>query len=303
MVFYQLRKMGRQAFWAAALFAHGPSGALAEGGVMSLDFCADQYVLAFADKNDIASVSFEAGGENSLFSDRAEGLHHNMGSIEEVLMLRPELVVRTWRGSRASDALALKLGIDTFVPPYAMNQEDNINTLRVAASAVDGSDKAEAMIAELRTRWDALKAAPEIPLRAVYMTPSGFTAGVGTFVDDIIRLAGFDTVAEEAGIHGWAPLPLEKMVISPPDVVIGSFFLEGKVHVSHWSSGRHGAFRGLMNAKPTIMVPSSYLSCGGSFFIEAAEFIRSEAGRLGLLRETEHPVGETEHISKKDGGS
>ncbi len=297
-----------KAWLTAALMAAmslGVSGAAqAEGGVMSLDFCADQYVLAFADRGDIASVSFEAEGENSLFSHRANGLHHNMGSIEEVLTMRPDLVVRTWRGSRASDALALRLGIETFLPPYALSQEDNLKNLRVAAEAVGGADKAGVMIKDLRARWDALKAAPKIPLKAVYMTPSGFTAGMGTFVDDIIRLAGFETVAKEAGIKGWVPLPLEKMIISPPDVVIGSFFLEGKVHVSHWSSGRHGAFRDLMDEKPTIMVPSSYLSCGGSFFVDAAEFIRREATRLGLVPMTEKPETEnptTEHSEKENG--
>lgn len=292
-------KLKRLAVLGAAMCLGASSVSHAGGGVMSLDFCADQYVLAFADKDDIASVSFEAEGENSFFSGRADGVPRNMGSIEEVLMLKPDLVVRTWRGSRASDALALKLGIKTFQPPYAMTQEDNIANLNVAAEAVGGGEKAAAMTADLRARWEILKSAPKIPLRAVYMTPSGFTAGTGTFVDDIIRLAGLETVAKDAGINGWVPLPLEKMVINPPDVVIGAFFLEGKVHISHWSGGRHGAFRSLLDEKPTIMVPSSYLSCGGSFFVEAAEFIRAEATRLGLVPKIETP--DTETLKKENG--
>ena len=250
--------------------------------VMSLDFCADQYVLAFAERRDIVAVSFEAGAENSVFAGRAKGLPITNGSLEDVLMKKPDLVVRTWRGSMAGDAIAARLDIGTFQPPYAMTQEDNLQNLVRAAQAIGGLAKAEALVARYHERWDALKAQPKSKLKAVYMTPSGYTAGVGTFVDDIITLAGFETVAADAGMHGWVPLPLEKMVMSPPDVVIGSFFDEGKVHISHWSGGRHGAYKHMIDDLPTIMVPSSYLSCSGAFFVDAAAYIRAEADKLGL---------------------
>ncbi len=262
---------------SSALAAEGPS-------VMSLDFCADQYVLAFAEPEDIVAVSYEAADVNSFFASRAVGLPTTNGSLEEVLLNKPELVVRTWRGSMAGDAMAARLGTDTFQPAYAMSQADNLGNLISAAEVLGGSAKAAAMVADYEARWAALRSAPKSKLRAVYMTPSGFTAGEGTFVDDIIRLAGFETVAKDAGMRGWVPLPLEKMIMDPPDVVIGSFFNEGAVHISHWSGGRHGAYTRMIDDLPTIMVPSRYLSCSGAFFVDAAEYIRDEAAKLGLMQ-------------------
>lgn len=270
-----LLSLGLAAMSGAAV-AEGPS-------VMSLDFCADQYVLAFSEPEDIVAVSYEAADVNSFFANRAAGLSITSGSLEEVLLRKPELVVRTWRGSMAGDAMAARLGTDTFQPPYAMSQADNLKNLISAAKVLGGGAKADAMVADYEARWAKLKDAPKSKLRAVYMTPSGFTAGEGTFVDDIIQLAGFETVAKDAGMHGWVPLPLEKMIMDPPDVVIGSFFNEGTVHISHWSGGRHGAYTKMIDDLPTIMVPSRYLSCSGAFFVDAAEYIRAEAARLGLV--------------------
>ncbi|WP_417450025.1 ABC transporter substrate-binding protein [Kordiimonas sp.] len=261
----------------------GADGANGNPSVMSLDFCADQYVLAFAARDNILAVSDEAAGVNSFFANRAAGLPVSGGALENVLMMKPDLVVRTWRGSMVGDAMARRLGIRTFQPPYAMTPEDNLRNLVLAAEAFGATAGASEMVAAYHARWERLKKQPKSPLKAVYMTPSGFTAGLGTFVDDIIKLAGFDTVATDADMRGWVPLPLEKMVMDPPDVVIGSFFNEGTVHISHWSGGRHGAYRDIIKELPVIMVPSRHLSCSGAFFVDAAEYIRAEASRLGLF--------------------
>ena len=39
-----------------------------------------------------------------------------------------------------------------------------------------------------------------------------------------------------------------------------------------------------MGDLPVINIPSSYLSCSGAFAADAAEFIRAEADKLGLLK-------------------
>ena len=272
--------------FAAPSFA-APVAAPKSLTVMSVDFCADQFVLAFAPRDQIVAVSNEATGVNSFFASRATGLRQTPGSVEDILLRKPDLVVRTWRGNAASDALMLRLGIKSFQPPYAMTAEDNLKNLSLAAAALGQPEGAAAMIADYHARWQALKDAPQSPLRAVYLTPSGFTAGIGTYVDDVIRLAGFDTVSPEIDLNGWGALPLEKIVLNPPDLVIGSFFSEGAVHVSAWSGGRHSAFRNLIKDLPTIMVPSKHLSCSGAFFIDAAEYIRTEASKLGLFEQKE----------------
>ncbi len=64
--------------WAAALMGVA-CGAAAAGAaplprVVSLDYCADQYVLALADREQILAVSPAAGAEYSYMAERAQGV-------------------------------------------------------------------------------------------------------------------------------------------------------------------------------------------------------------------------------------
>jgi len=274
---------------ALCLLSSAPLLAENKPGLVSIDFCADQYLLALADRSDIQAVSFEAASPRSYYHKRAEGLPTVDGTLEEILLMRPDKVLRTWRGGPRAKAIMDKAGIKSFQPPYAYSLESNFDTFLAVGAEIGKPVKAETLVADQKKRLAALQATPKSPLKGVYMTPSGFTAGTGTFVDGIIKLAGFDTVAEDAGIRSWAPLPLEKMVMSPPDFIVASFFGDADVLVSYWSSGRHGVNARMMAALPTIHIPSHYLSCSGAFTVDAAEYIRAEALKLGLIK----PQGKT----------
>ena len=252
---------------------------------MSIDFCADQYLLALAERSEIQAVSFEAMGPQSYYGARAKGLETVTGAMEEILLMRPNMVLRTWKGGPRAKDIMDAAGISSFQPPYAYSLASNFETLLAVGEKIGKRQEAEALVAARKSSLAGLRANPRSPLRALYMTPSGFTAGTGTFVDDIIKLAGFDTVAEDADIRSWALVPLEKMVVSPPDFIVAAFFGDSDVHVSHWSSGRHGVSKRLIANLPTIHIPSHYLSCSGAFAVEAAEFIRGEAVALGLIPE------------------
>lgn len=277
-------RVGKKLLIALMMGCGVPGGtSAAPDSVLGRDFCADQMVLAFADRGQILALSKDAQGPHSFFAKRAVGLPTSPGSAEDILWLRPDLVIRSWGGDLATDALFARTGIDILQPPYAFTFEMSLQNFKDAAERLGVPEAGAAFMADYQARYAALEAASPIPLKAVYMTPSGFTAGEGTSVDKIVRLSGFQPAAQDFDLKGWGPLPLEKLVLSPPEVVIGSFFEEGAVHVSHWSSGRHGVFRGLIGDLPTIMVPSRFMSCSGPFAVDAAEFIRAEARRLGLI--------------------
>jgi iron complex transport system substrate-binding protein len=268
---------------AAVVVAGIAARAGAAPTVAGLDFCADQYVLAFADRQDIVAVSGDATSPNSFYLRRAQGLHALRGGAEEVLMLRPDILVRSYRGSLSMDAKFERVGITSYQPPYAFNFEANLKNFGAVATLLGHEAEGKAFMADYMARYQALKQAAPIPMKTVYMTPSGFTAGKGSSVDDMIRLAGLDPIAEDLGLNGWGPLPLEQLVMMPPDLVVGSFFEEGAVHISNWSSGRHTVFRDLVKDVPSIMVPSGMMSCGGAFTVDAAEYIRSEIKRRELM--------------------
>src|SRR5579872_3696893 len=69
--------------------------------VVSLDQCADQYVLALAPRDDIVALSKRARQPDSFLRARAAGLPLRRADAETVLSERPSLVVRYWGGDGA----------------------------------------------------------------------------------------------------------------------------------------------------------------------------------------------------------
>ncbi|MFC3052791.1 ABC transporter substrate-binding protein [Kordiimonas pumila] len=258
------------------------TGPLYAGGFVSLDRCADQFVLALADRTDIQAVSFEAADNRSFYEEAAYGLPVVGGSLEEAISIKPDLVLLTYRGGPRAVAVLNQVGIAAYMPPYAGSLDESLGVLMDVGRLLGAETRAGELQQNYRKRYQALMDAERYSQKAVYMTPGGFTAGEGTYIDDIIKLAGFDTVAAEAGIKGWVPLPLEKMVVSPPDFVVATFFHDADIHVSSWSSSRHSVYKHLMGDLPIIHVPSRYLTCSGVFAIDAAEYIREQAIGLGI---------------------
>ncbi|HEY1448526.1 MAG TPA: ABC transporter substrate-binding protein, partial [Caulobacteraceae bacterium] len=89
---------------APALFAGGAmallaaSAAISAPRVLSLDQCADQYVLALSPRADIVGLSKRALNADSYLRSAARGLPERRATVESVLASRPEVVVRYWGG-------------------------------------------------------------------------------------------------------------------------------------------------------------------------------------------------------------
>ena len=81
---------------AAALALAGPAQAAPR--VMSLDQCADQYMLALSPREAIVGVSPRVDDRDSYLRARAAGLPQRRASAEAVLAARPDVVVRYWGG-------------------------------------------------------------------------------------------------------------------------------------------------------------------------------------------------------------
>ncbi len=245
---------------------------------VSLDYCADQFLLSLADREQIMALSRDAVESHSFYRDKAQGLPLFRATSEEVLHMSPDIVMRSWGGFDMLPLLA-RADIPVISARYGAGPEVLYDNMRLFGAALAQTARAESMIRTHRERRTALKtgvSAGGPKLRAAYIAPGGVTAGADTFVNDIIKLAGLTSVAEEFGLTGWQSLPLETLIQNPPDIIIGSFFNQKNIHVSNWSLTRHNRIRQMIDHIPTIMVPGGYLSCNGIFSIDAAEYIQDE---------------------------
>lgn len=249
--------------------------------LVSMDYCSDQYILALADRDHIVGLSEDATSVYSFFKKRAAGIPQLRGSSEEILALGPDMVLRHWRGSPQIDVLFERAGIQALTIPFTNSPNAALQTLVDFGDKIGRGEQARAFVSERKAMQTILDTLPSSNLKALYVTPSGYTAGTGTSVTNIITAAGLDTIAEDYALQGWQPLPLEAIAQTKPDLLITSYF-ELPSPASRWSLSQNPLVNQLLEELPVISLPASMLSCNGLFDIDAATYIRTEASKLGL---------------------
>lgn len=265
-----------RAFVFALALACAAPAAAEPRRIVSLDYCADQFVLALADRERIAALSRGSLRDDSYFRARAVGVRQTRGTLEEVLALRPDLVVRNWGGPWDAEAVYARFGIPVLqvgdAPDFAAARAD----LADAAQAM-GSRNGETVLAAFDTRLAQLAALPPPSADAVmYLSAGGAVAGSGVLMDDVIRRAGGRNVWDG---ESWTVLPLERMVETPPALVALGFFETGRVAVNAWSPSRHPAVRRALARARTLSLPPAAISCEAWFALDAAEAIAAELRR------------------------
>lgn len=255
------------AWTLAALAAHAQPNR-----IVSADFCADQYVLRLASRDQIAAVSRFADGEDSYERARARGLRQVRPTLEEVAPLRPDLVVRTFGGGPQFEAALARHNIRVLNIGWIEDIDGVLREVRRLGAAFGHAGRAEAFARTLEARRRAIAARRAPGLSALYITPGGVTAGRGTMVDAIFREAGIANL--ERG-EGWRPAPLERLVRDRPERLVLSFFDYGGVRADAWSAARHPLLRRIIAATPHVTWPSSWTACAHWGALDAAEALQA----------------------------
>lgn len=285
-------------FLAATVGMAAPANAGGSGAperVMSLDHCADSYVLALAGRARIAALSPRATDAYAYYAERAQGLPQKAPTAENILMARPDLVVRFWGGAAQTGAMLARAGIPKVKLAYATDLDTTRDNLRKAGAALGARDKARRMIARMDrklARMHARRLPENERPDAVYITPSGTTAGAGTFTDRLLTHAGLRNMAAARGRAGWFPLDLERLALNPPDVIVTGFF-DSTARPDYWSIARHSFLRRLFDRVPVIRVPGRLLTCQAWYAVEAMAQIQDRLAELpGMLRPRQTAVTE-----------
>lgn len=258
-----------------AAMAFAPLPALAGPRVMSLDSCADQYVLALAPRDNIVGLSHRAIAKDSYMRERAAGLPLRRATFESLVAAKPDVVVRLWGGdARLSKALEKKT-IATVALDDAADFDGVRANVRKVAAALDRRPEGEALIARMDAQL-ARSAGAGQGRPALYLTPGGYTAGSGTLIDAMLKAAGYSN-ANTAPY--FAPVSLEQMVMRPPAAVVLGLFDTVRAGADRWGPGRHAAMRKAVETRTVASLPASVVGCGAWFAADGSEALAKAAAR------------------------
>lgn len=237
--------------------------------IVSLDYCADQFVLKFAERNRILAVSPDAGKEFSYMRAAARGLPSVKPLAEDVIALAPDLVVRSYGGGANISHYFERLGIPVLEVGWAGDVDSVLENTERLAAALGSADLGKRATADVREKIAALPLPSSQPL-TLYMTPSGATAGPGSLVHELFEIAG---LANFETVPGWRSLPLERLAYEQPALIAAAFYDIKNKNPNSWSSARHPVARRQLADREAVFMQGAWLTCGAWYLIEAIEVL------------------------------
>jgi iron complex transport system substrate-binding protein len=261
---------------AMEITAASAPGIMSPSRVISLDYCADQYVLKLLPKANILALSQDATSEFSFMKSQAEGIQKIRSTAEEIIAARPDLVVRSYGGGPQIVQFLGKAGIPTLQMNFLVSINDVREEIRRLSARLDASHKGASVIDNFNRRLAKLPS-PTNVIQAIYLPSSGVTAGPGTLIDEIITTAGFINIETQPG---WSSVRLENMARYQPDLIITSAGKDRMGSHNQWNAIKHSMVKEFVNARHQASLPLSITSCGGWFIIDAIEQLVSERLRL-----------------------
>jgi iron complex transport system substrate-binding protein len=144
-------------------------------------------------------------------------------NVEAITAQKPDIIfASTLSGKEQMESLE-KMGI-----PVVMLEAKNIDqiyqSIKIIGQITGTEKKGEELIKQMQDKIkeinDKVKDLPKVSVFYLVSLDGNWTAGKGTFIDELINLAGGKNVAED--VNGWAQYSVEELVKKNPDVIITS---------------------------------------------------------------------------------
>jgi len=242
---------------------------------MSLDQCADQYVLALAPRASIVGVSFRAGDPDSYLASAARGLPRRRATSEAILAAAPQVVVSYWGGDPLLFRTLARRGVSVVQIDEASDFAGVRANVRKVAAALGQTAGGEALVARLDGQLSSARGAWS-GRPALYLTSAGYTAGQGTLVHAMLGGAG---LSDAAPSPGFGRVSVERLLLDPPMALVLGFFDRYGLSQQNWGPGRHGLIQQIARTRAIGRLPGSLLGCPAWFAGDAVQSLGAAARR------------------------
>jgi iron complex transport system substrate-binding protein len=256
-----------------ALLTLAASPVLAAGSprIVSLNPCLDGILIRVADRGQILALSHYARQpQTSDIWAEASGFAITYETAEEVAALKPDLVLESLHTAPATQSALETLGIASVVIPVPGSIDESLAQVRQVAALAGHPERGEALIDDIRAALAA--AAPPAgspPVAALVLQPSGFAAGAGTLLDQMLTRTGFRNVGTRYGIADWGTVSLERVVADPPAILLADKPADGAMSFAERVIS-HPALASIAGRMKRAVFPERLMYCGGPAMIDSA---------------------------------
>jgi len=265
---------GAGLLWAASPAPPAKAPAVPQR-IVSINLCADQLVLALADRGQIAGLTKNATDvEMSGEAAKAAGIPLLSNSAEQILAIEPDLII----GMPASRSAALRALPEQSYPLLDLDTANTLGeiytSIRQTAVAVGHPERGDALIARMQGELTGLPK-PGKGRVAAYYQRRGYMTGTGTLIDELMARVGLVNLAGKLGKPPLSQLSIEEMVAAEPDYLIVESATD-KVTDQGSEMLHHPALKDI----PRISVPQAWTVCGSPAYTQAARSMAAQIARI-----------------------
>ncbi|WP_269514589.1 ABC transporter substrate-binding protein [Brevundimonas subvibrioides] len=243
--------------------------------IISMNPCLDVILVRVADRSQIAALSHWARDPHgSTIADIATTLPHTYGTAEEVIALRPDLVMTSKYSSLATRNALGRLGISTHLFGVPETVAESLEQVRTVAALTGHADRGEALVRQIEAAIDAAAPVPgSTPPSALVFMPGGFASGPGTLMDEMMRRAGLQNAVTRYGLTRTGNVPLERLIADPPEVLLSGESWPGAPSRAERIM-EHPALGRVAGDMRRAVFPERLLFCGGPVLIQTAAALK-----------------------------
>jgi iron complex transport system substrate-binding protein len=238
--------------------------------IVSTNVCTDQLLLLLAERSRIAAVSNLAGDASlSNLAAAAKDVPRTGGRAEEIVPLRPDLVLaNAWTGAKANRFLA-GLGIRVLVVPEAKSFEEIAQVLALVGAELGEPERAAALVRTMQDRLSAARRSVGARSALIY-EPNGYTPSAGTLSDAVLTAAGWRNHAKALGVATYGSVALERVVMTPPDLFVFDDHAPSTASRAQ-ALLHHPALKAAAQSARVDWMPSRLWICAGPWTVQAVE--------------------------------
>ena len=249
--------------------------------IASMNVCTDQLLLALADPEQIIGLSrYSRDRFQSWAADDARRYRILSGGAEDVLMLRPDVVLASLFDKRSTRELLKEQGLRLAEFSVPRTLDEVKDQIRGMGEIVGHPDRAVAEIARLD---QAIARARQVVARKQYrvlpLSRRGWVSGSDSLVSSLLTETGLFNAAGDLGVASGGFASLEAIVNLKPDFIVVSDAGDRAE-----DDGRafllHPALERFYPPSKRIVIPERLTICGGPMLADALDVLVKEIERV-----------------------
>jgi iron complex transport system substrate-binding protein len=258
-----------------------PAAATELPRIASMNVCTDQLLLSLADPDQILGLSrYSRDRVQSWAADDARRYRILSGGAEDILVLRPDVVVASLFDKRATRELLKEKGLHLAEFSVPRSLDEVKDQIREMGGIVQHPDRAAAEITKLDAAIArARQTVAHRRYRALPLSRRGWVSGSESLLSSLLTETGLFNAAGDLGAAFGGFASLEAIVNLKPDFIVVS-----DTGDTAEDDGRafllHPALERFYPPSKRIVIPDRLTVCGGVMLAEALDVLVAELKRV-----------------------